>query len=337
MKGELKKKPQEWQDAWVYFIICSIFVLMVTAFVFWQKDFFFSREKEAPIQIAVVLPDNALIQQGELREGMEQAAFDYNCELNFLAPIRPYDIQEQNELINRQSESRPNGLILYPIQMSVQREAMTLQSMKQPLYLINSTNTMLRNSRNISPDYKDMAEKLVQRILKERPELKTAYLVYSVAQNPANEIHVLLEQAFLQRGLSDIKTLVYDECSDTTGKSCDLSKEELLSEKTVCISLDEAALKRLTSVFSEEDLPLNQAPLYAWNAGSRGMSYLENGLVSVLVVDNQYAIGYLSVSQLAENLRNNNELEDLRISYALIDHENLDSVANQRLLYPIVQ
>lgn len=319
-------------------LIVIVFLLLVAAFVFWQKEFFFPAGYQPSLQIAVVLPDNKLVQQSALREGMEQAAYDFNCELSFLAPLNPYDLTEQNELIQRALGNDPDGLILNPINLAEQEDQSAIPSKRTPLIMINSPTTDPPHGPVISPDYSVMAEQLVKRILLDLPQLERVHIIFSLEKDPTYEIKQFLLDAFSRLGVKSILLKFPDTRSkasaiDELGRSLN----SISSATDAIITLDDDALNILATAITEREYSEAPPLVYAWNSISPGVDYLERGLVKVLVIDNQYTIGYVAVSQMAETLNKKETALEVNIDFALIDQDNLALIDNQHLLYPIVQ
>lgn len=338
MKWWSRIKRFELRESQVIAIIIISFLLFVIGFVFWQKDFFFGTEKESTLRIAVVLPDNELIQQSALREGMEQAAFNYNCELNFLAPLKANDLEEQNQLIARQLESSPNALILNPILIAEQQDQLALGASKLPIFLVNSPAVSQSNITAISSDYRRMAQELLDKIHAKQAQIESVHLIIATERNPGSDIMAILKQSFLEQGLATVEShILSDFTQELIDSERNAAEEILLNPQNVIITLDSESLVQVSATIKAARQRGESAPVYAWNGGKAGMDGLDDGLVKLLVVDNQYSIGYLAVSNLAHKLRQEQVPESTGIKYAFIDRNNIDSISNQHLLYPIVQ
>ena len=319
-------------------LITFVFLLVVTAFVFWQKDFFFPDENPASLQIAVVLADNTLVQQSALREGMELAAYDFNCELTIVAPLKPYDMTEQNELINQTLRRTPDAWVLSPVDIKVQASFHAPSFKKIPLAIINSPDTNLHNVSIISPNYGQMADQLAKRILLELPQLERAVICFTIDADPTREIKLLLQSEFSRLG---VKCVLMDFSDAITDGSSGDEPLQFLNQvdgaHNALICMDGEALSTVLTLSNEQENQNSVPQIYALAADITAVSYLEKGSVKLLVQDNQFTSGYLAIKYLAELLRRGKSIEDETIDFALIDRDNLDLIANQYLLFPIIQ
>ena len=70
----------------------------------------------------------------------------------------------------------------------------------------------------------------------------------------------------------------------------------------------------------------------------KNVSYLDDGLITSMVVPNEYYMGYQALAGVARRLENRlTPMENEVISFRVINRENLFDEMNQRILFPVEQ
>ena len=80
--------------------------------------------------------------------------------------------------------------------------------------------------------------------------------------------------------------------------------------------------------------------LYIFGEGTsiKNVSYLDDGIITSMVVPNEYSMGYQSLSAIAGRFENRlTPMQNELISFRVINRENLFDESNQRILFPVVQ
>lgn len=315
-----------------------LYLLVVGLFVFINRDFLFGNGTGKALQIAVVLHKESLIQQSALREGMEQAAYDYNCELSFSAPRADNDFAEQDELIELAFEKKPDALIFNPVDYAVQRERFLPNGRLRPSFIINAACGEEGEVAELRPDYAAMAQALVERMLRDKPALEVVCIYSAQPYDPVSALRRELDAALRARGITAIKQLaVRDLGGDYASLLNQPSLAELRSARFAHVVLDEEALVLLTDPLDPGAFVKESAGLYFWGDSPNSPALLERRLLRAVLLDNQYSLGYIDVKRIAEGLRGGVVDEGPISSYALIDLDNLSEPESQRLLFPLVQ
>ena len=81
-----------------------------------------SRQKPPLLEMTVLLREEGGSAGIYLRQGMEQAAADFNVELRFLLPASPGDGEEQRQLLHREVENGAAAILLFPADRGVLAE-----------------------------------------------------------------------------------------------------------------------------------------------------------------------------------------------------------------------
>ena len=103
----------------------------------------------------------------------------------------------------------------------------------------------------------------------------------------------------------------------------------------VIVALENTGLEAACEyALEEEEPPL----LFGEGTSIKNVSYVDDGIITSMIVPNEYYMGYQSVSAITRRLENRlTPMEDETISFRVINRENLFDAVNQRMLFPVVE
>jgi ribose transport system substrate-binding protein len=101
------------------------------------------------------------------------------------------------------------------------------------------------------------------------------------------------------------------------------------------VALDNAGLEAA----SEYLMTVEERPyLFGEGTSIKNVSYVDDGLITSMVVPNEYYMGYQSVAAITRRLDNRlTPMENETIAFRVVNRENLFNEASQRMLFPVVE
>ena len=80
----------------------------------------------------------------------------------------------------------------------------------------------------------------------------------------------------------------------------------------------------------------NPPALFGEGTSIQNVSCLDDGLITSMIVPNEYYMGYRSLTAISDRLNNKlTPMYDEKISFRVVNKDNLFDETNQRILFPV--
>jgi ribose transport system substrate-binding protein len=100
--------------------------------------------------------------------------------------------------------------------------------------------------------------------------------------------------------------------------------------------LEDALLMRAAELSVSQGLPGGR--LFGIGCSPSNISYLDRGVISGMVIPNEFTMGYQSLAQLSRCLSNDIPvMKDIEIGFSCVLTEEVHDPENEKLLFPVVQ
>lgn len=321
----------------VYFgLLMLILVAVIIGAVYEMQD---AGKEEEPYTVSVIVEDSNNDRWIAMREGLEQGAQDHHLNLNYVFSGQFEDAAEEWELIHREVQNGADGLIVQMIsgaagmedlsEISTQAAVMLLETDVEPqgVYAVTGPDNIeigMALGRRVAADMGTSAgEKRIGILCGNKEQIAMQQRLSGIGQVLAEEgIEILW---VLYKGKEDrLEALMANDGDKPVDILIALGNNE--TELAVDYLLDGGEERK------------GNCLLYGIGCSEKAVYYLDKGWIQSLVVPNEFNMGYLSMEQIAEQLRYRLSLaESSRIDYLVIDRTNLYEEENQKILFPIVQ
>ncbi len=296
-------------------------------------------KEEKSYTVSVIVDDSNNERWIAMREGLEQAARDYNITMNYVFSGKFGSEREEMELIEREIQSGTDGLILQMISDNLGLDKLGQDSPQVAVMLLETDVEPQGIYAVTGPDNKGIGITLGETAATESDaaikEKKVGILAGDQAQIAMGQRLEGVKSALEKEGAEPLWTLWGN--AQETG--------EMLEEKVQTDPVDilialgneetELAVDFLLTKGEEEK---GSCLLYGVGYSEKAVYYLDKGWIKSLVVPNEFNMGYLSMEQIARQIQYRlSEVESREIDYLVIDQENLYEEENQKVLFPIVQ
>ena len=82
----------------------------------------------------------------------------------------------------------------------------------------------------------------------------------------------------------------------------------------------------------------SEISIFGEGTSIKNVSYLDDGIITSMVVPNEYYMGYQSLTAIVRRLDNRlTPMQDEKISFRVVNRDNLFDESNQRMLFPVVE
>ena len=279
-----------------------------------------------------VLPrevDSALWSAG--RQGMEQAAVDMGVELRFVTLSAANSIDEQRELLAREAASGADAVILVPADREALADDVRQAAAQSVVITMETDLTDAGASACISVDNAALGKTLGEAALNGVPAGGTVLLLDSLPGS--NGVSQRLDAA---RQVLEAEGRMVHVCaaSDTLTLSDALAASLSTVLPDAVVAFESSALELAAQAAEGLAQPLL---LYGMGSTSKIAAYLEQGQITAIVAQNEFAAGYLAVNAAVRAIRHDSVPEKEALDYSLVRKESMYAPENQKLLFPVTR
>lgn len=317
------------------FLIAEILLAILTIFLVRN---IFSIEKPQK-RVAVIVENSGDERWDTFINGMKQAADLHNIHLIICNTDEIEDAQEERSLIYEQLDNNIDALIIQAAPGYDVSEILEEVSVEKPVILV-ANDALTREIEEdiqatsrfprVMPDNYKMGYELGRELLRKNEndiKGKTVGIVSGVADTDSAKKR--------QRGLEDALdgsdceirwrvNAVYDQSIGTMVK-----EQERVDFIAV---LETGALERLGEMTVDESL--QGALLYGISSSTKGVYYLDAGIIESLVMADEYDMGYYSVVEISRVLEHNlYAIQNHTIDLKILHKEDIFTEENQKFLH----
>lgn len=266
-----------------------------------------------------------------IREGAALAADENNVELSFILLGEDNDAAEQASLLTRESEAGVDAILLSAADSGAIGETLETAGLKVPVICFESPAEGIR--AYISADNYAMGERLGRQILSDGLPVRMA-----LVESEANCSHIQERREGLLSVLEPegIAPARWELPSNSDEIPPYLMQKLSARDADVLVAMDFLALEQtaqMTADLGKPGMPI----LYGIGGTDKILSYLERGSVAAIVVQNDFAMGYLAVKGAVDALSGRPLPETVPVEFRLITGKTMYDMANQPMLFPFIR
>lgn len=316
-----------------------IFLLLLGAFCicFLVLTFGILREDQPPqiFNISVIVRGKNSESWDSIKQGCDQAASDMNVDLSFVTLLEENSAAEQVLLLNREIEGGADAIVLAAADTDNSGLIKTVEqaSLKIPIICIESPVNSKGLFTFVSADNFAMGAQLGKEIVASGNARKRLAVMESSwdCQNVRERMDGLLSVLGTIGG--DI--LHWQLPNDSQHASEMLTEKLKKNEADVIVTLDVTALESAAQSITGS----NAKSVSLFGIGSTGKvaSFVEQGVISATIVQNDFGIGYLGVKSAVDAIKLHPVEPYYAVEHRLINRANMYDTENQRLLFPFIR
>ncbi len=294
--------------------------------------------REDPVKVSVVVDDSSSGRWASFISGMEQAAKDTGIKVNVVTTSRNMNNNQQLALINEELSNGAEGIILQVANSRGTQDMISDISSKAVLLLVDTDAEMdvdiEGRSACIEADNLELGRALANEVRIALGNDLMGYNIGIVAGNQKQNAVKERLQGFSENiESSGARILWIDNSIANISDKIDILQKSRPAD--ILVALDNTGLEA-TCEYAQR----NENPPYIFGEGTsiKVVSYLDDGIITSMVVPNEYYMGYQSVTAVARRLENRlTPMENETIAFRVVNRENLFDESNQRMLFPVVQ
>ena len=312
-------------------VMLGVMVLLLFVFMVYHKN------GQQPEKIAVIVPDVDESQWSAFKYGLKTASQEYNVDIVVISKDNMETADDEIAVIEQEIAKGADAVIVKPIPDGDAEKKLRQVQKSVPVMLVSDTISVDGEESSLPTTQPEQYQMGV--------ELAAALLEDNSGNLDGKTIGIYMET---EDSVADVsrKEGVCDTLADTGAKvlwcmaqdSPSGKERNLQSQRKVDIvmALDNKTLVETGQAAADNDL--YGAIVYGIGNSTEAIYYLDTRWVECLVVPDEFAAGYESVSETVKKLRKSfYEMEDQQVSYTVLTRENLFSEENQELLFTISQ
>lgn len=291
------------------------------------------REDESH-KVSVIVEDSGNDRWIALRQGIEQAARDYNIDVNYVSTGKFSAVEEEISLIDRELDNGAKGIIVQMVTSDAADEIADISA--EAAVILLETDVVPEDLYAVAgPDNAAIGAAAAEAVKKRLGEALPSARIGILAGNQ--------NQLSMRQRLQGLKSALAEEnaqivwCADEASTQTQEGFYCIAGEKPaeVIIALSNAETEKMVDY-----LTVNGAGclLYGVGCSDKAVYYLDKGIIDTLVVPNEFNMGYQSMETMAKQLSyHQTDADGCEVEYLVIDRTNLYEEANQKVLFPLVQ
>lgn len=295
-------------------------------------------KKEERYTVSVIVDDSNNGRWIAMREGIEQAARDNNIDVSYVFSGKFNNAGEEIELIQREIMNGTDGII---VQMVSNYEEINRLSeiFSQTTVMLLETDVEPQGLYAVTgPDNAAVGRAIGKAVAQDNN---------SLAEKGIGILCGNQEQIAMQERLMGLKEILEKEearilwtlqgNNEPVGEALTENEEKMHVDLVIALGNEETELA-VDYLLARAEEGKEGCLLYGVGYSEKAVYYLDKGWIQSLVIPNEFNMGYLSMEQIARQLKFHlSGAESSEIDYLVIDRTNLYEEKNQKILFPIVQ
>lgn len=298
------------------------------AVLFWLFGEAEQPDRKLSLRIAVVVYGENSSRWRALDQGIAQACGELNIERPIISTAPVGEAGRQANLLRREVQDGASGLLVAAVDDVAVSEFLGGLGAAFPVVMMESGGG---DFPYVGPDDANMARMLAEECMNRYDEIAVVY------EGRARESVRARQDAFVARmralGREPILLTRPEDGADLDSfLAATLASHE--ADIDCLVALDTETLE---SAMDALPAAMVDVRLCGIGTGNRVANALDTGELEMLVFPNEYAVGYLGMYRLAQEMGIAEEMEMPEIEYRLVTRENMYLPDVERLIFPINQ
>lgn len=317
----------------------GVLILALAAIVVWASySMFHVGRNETSHSVSVIVNNSNSDRWISLRQGLEQAAKDYNMDLNYVSTGELNNPEEELALVERELENGAEGVILQMVSSDVDLMEWTELKERAAIILLETDIKTEGICTYVGPDNRALGLALSEAVKQELGETMEGKKIGILSGNQ-NQLSMQQRLQGLLEGLeSTAAEVVWNVDSRELKERKEKQQSGMPEPADAVVALGNDETERMIDYLWGDGYAGNYGLLYGVGCSEKAVYYLDKGMIRTLVVPNEFNMGYRSMESMAITLRYHlTDTENSLTDYLVVDRENLYDTDNQKVLFPIVQ
>ncbi|MDP4176764.1 MAG: substrate-binding domain-containing protein [Bacillota bacterium] len=269
--------------------------------------------------------------------GANEAAKEFNVNLNFIGPMKETDVSEQLRELNQASNGKSDGIILAPADYKALSEVTSkIFDKKIPIIIVDSAISTNKITGYIASDNKAAGQKLGEKLIDLVGKESTVGIINFVkgAKN-AEEREAGAVSTFSK--FPDVKIAAIEYCMSDKKLAYELTKKMISSHNKLNGIIALSAIASDGAAEAIDDMHLKEKiKLVTFDNSIEEISYIENGVIEASLVQQQFNMGYLAVKYAAMSARGEKIPKKFITNSIIIDKSSLYLPQYEKIIFPFI-
>lgn len=317
-------------------VFSLILLVFVVSFLILDRDQLLEKKSNDPYEISVITRGQNAESWTTIKQGIDQAAKDLNCEVSFVTLSSENNIDEQISLLQREIANGADAVVIAPANSEDLKEPIEKAKKILPVVTMESTVDSIKDIPYISCDNFQLGSALAKKLIETDSTARKMVILRNSMD--CSNIHQRYMGVTTVLNATQNK-MEYWDIPDDPQEAYDTARGMLQnSNAATFIALDGATLEAVAK--AEHDLlktGSKQVEIFGIGRTNTVVSLLEDQVINAIGVENEFNLGYLSIQSAVNRINKREDNKTMQINFAIVDHDNMYNSDNQRLLFPFVR
>lgn len=304
---------------WIIFAI-----ILAILFIMSSTDMIIKDREESIFPISVIIDDTSDKYFTNLKKGMDRAAGQYNVDINFITLYENKSYLSQLEKLNAEIENSARAIVLVPVDITKMQDDILRAGI--PVIILGESQY---NTESVSIDYRKAAAQISEVLMREH---KGDYNLFILKHGALDtEDRVIYDSLIKNTAYQNIEVINL-EVNKIDDKLAKLNPKE----ENVFFSLDKQSTVEISDIYTDDEiLREGISSIYGLGSSTYILNKLEQGIVSGVLVWNEYEQGYIAIKNAVDNIKTPGIKNKEVLETYYINRENMLDKEFVRILYPI--
>ncbi|MCE5188591.1 MAG: substrate-binding domain-containing protein [Eubacteriales bacterium] len=295
----------------------SVTVLLICLLILIVVRVITSKDAVRVYRVSIITDDVQGDYSANVQKGLDRAARDYNIDLQVIALHSGMTTEQQKSSLERELEADTDAIIINLQQNPSLSEQLDLSAISVPIVSLGTVWDGYSSIRSISTDDASMGNLLAQEMIKDG-------VTVCVIRASLDNTRIRLREAGF------VKTMKAAGVAYSSEWDPDTIAWESIPKGAAVAALDEPSLEKLVG------MPVAAiSPLYGIGYTNALLSSLESGAIRRLIVEDDYAMGYLALQSVVDAIENKGTAHEQILGCYVADAKHLYQEPLQHILFPI--
>lgn len=272
-------------------------------------------------QVTFLISEKMNIANENMKKGADTAANDFDVSLHFLIPDQGTSI---SDLLKEAKDKGSEAVIIAPKEPIEVDSLLTCKN----LLFAGARQAIAKRVRYIGVNYHNAGSAIADEIIRHGNYHKKIYIVEHTAENDSIQELLRVMKSELAKADNTVELMT----GDTTVEIRNLLKRE---PDAVLVALDHKQMVKTAMLI--ENNSNGKPELYGIGNSRELIPYIESGIITSTLVQDDFSIGYQAVECAVKQLNHETCSDIDTIRYSLIDKENIYSKEHEKLMFPFTR
>ena len=313
-------------------IIVIVLLIIFLAMAVYQVNFG-TTESKPPKHVSMIVYGDDSERWENMYEGAYLVCKEQNAQLSLLTMMSENDVNEQEEIIEREIEDGADALLIAPCDSSVIKHFIDQKELKIPVVYIETVDSASFTDVNIAPDDYGMGYSLGEELVNNESDIVTVAII---SENTARDSVIQREKGLrdaIDGKVGKIIDWSRDEAAANSNSRTFIQKEIVSEATDVIVAFDNTTTDALLDALSN----LNKSSkVYSISTSNKAVYNVYNTEIIALEYPDEFSMGYLAAVNALDRSYAMKKYLNKKIEYRMVKKENMYDEENQTLIFPFV-